>query len=367
MTYDVAGPHFSVIRALAREGLVPNEPWVAEHCTEAVELIYDKNLHLTAMIWAAVHKYGIDYIRQAPVLVLASHPPQGSGHHDHGKRMKLAKHIFIYCQTKQKLRDVMTKYDVAAPLRRINGHNFRRIHRDTLLALSKINPSTLSQCIPDVKKQLIWIENLNTWHYNIKTRHELAINLPICITEWGVKNVGTTRAFHIEDLMDYVVANAATFNFKWNLAQALEASRRWHEETSQRSQEQDFFARHGIEWKEEIKNWGLLITMKIGELTFEALNSGEKLYVDGKIMHHCVGSYSGAVISGRSRIYSISQDEKRIATIELNKPGVRTGRDINDLRGFQWAVAQLKGPCNARPATHVWTAANKFLKEINTK
>jgi len=71
-------------------------------------------------------------------------------------------------------------------------------------------------------------------------------------------------------------------------------------------------------------------------------------------MHHCVFSYADAVMAGKSRIYSIRDGERQVATVEL--------------RGGEKKVQmeQLKGPCNAAVSPNVQIAVAEFVRDFNT-
>ena len=77
-------------------------------------------------------------------------------------------------------------------------------------------------------------------------------------------------------------------------------------------------------------------------------------------MHHCVATYWKDVANGGSRIYSIRENGKRVATVELD----------NRLIPYKWGTShyrmrQLSGPRNARPAPKVAEAVGSFVEEIN--
>lgn len=81
------------------------------------------------------------------------------------------------------------------------------------------------------------------------------------------------------------------------------------------------------------------------------LDSAEKLWQEGRAMHHCVGSYDRRVASGLSYIYSVRHGDQRIATVEL----VRSNGVIRP--------AQMRGKCNERPPKEVGSAVRKWLSE----
>lgn len=72
-------------------------------------------------------------------------------------------------------------------------------------------------------------------------------------------------------------------------------------------------------------------------------------------MHHCVGSYSHDVRSGRSRIFSLRRGGRRVATIEIGKQFERL------------ALHQVRGPCNAMPARDVVEAARTLERQAKAR
>jgi PcfJ-like protein len=103
--------------------------------------------------------------------------------------------------------------------------------------------------------------------------------------------------------------------------------------------------------------------------SFVALQTGKALHSEGRAMHHCVKTYWGHVISGRSRIYSILEEGNRVATLELSCqhsdykcPSTSTAE-----KSSRYQVRQLAGPCNARPAVEVTKAVGRFVEEINNR
>jgi PcfJ-like protein len=77
-------------------------------------------------------------------------------------------------------------------------------------------------------------------------------------------------------------------------------------------------------------------------------NSAE-LYREGDAMHNCVGTYAGDVMVGKSYIYSVREDDKRMATVQVVRAGDRP------------ALAQIRGPCNAPAPKEIVAAVRRWL------
>jgi hypothetical protein len=69
------------------------------------------------------------------------------------------------------------------------------------------------------------------------------------------------------------------------------------------------------------------------------LATTEELWKEGRAMHHCAGSYDYRVAAGKCYIYSVRQDDNRVATVEL----VREQGKVKPL--------QIRAACNAEPPT----------------
>ena len=112
-----------------------------------------------------------------------------------------------------------------------------------------------------------------------------------------------------------------------------------------------------------------------GGLSFVALQTGKALRAEGAAMHHCVASYWQNVVEGRSRIYSIVENGRRVATLELtgrltqykgpNATLTASVRDIGQRGRYQ--TSQLVGACNSRPAPGVAKVVGTFVEEINNR
>jgi len=334
---------------LAREGLLVNEGWVERNCAEAVGMFGNQGLHTAATIMASIHPHAIDYIRQAPVLVLAG--SNGGSLSKRRDREYLAKRWSrIMCEG-PKLKEILAHYGLKPQHRKISAGVLAPTRWGTVEALSALDPSTLSQAIPD-KKQGNWLIALASWRsrmgqrYNDKSKH----------FAWAALAFSRTDIFmDPADLADFAGSPAVNFDTRWTLDQARAASTRWHVSLQKMSSEQKFYEQHGIGFSEPLDYGSLPILAEYGGYEIVALRSGEDLYAEGVSMHHCVASYTREVVLGMSRIYSVrNKNDKRLATFELNP-----------LANDRWTMRQIKGPCNSAVPTAVHDAASAFLKSVN--
>ena len=74
-------------------------------------------------------------------------------------------------------------------------------------------------------------------------------------------------------------------------------------------------------------------------------------------MNHCVATYASDVAQGQCRIYSVRRGKRRIATLELQWPGNRSGRPyINQLLGHSNVAVDRE----VYEAVTDWLAQNKL-------
>lgn len=89
-----------------------------------------------------------------------------------------------------------------------------------------------------------------------------------------------------------------------------------------------------------------------GVWTVRELRTSFALFLEGRVLHHCVATYTSKVASGRSWIFGLRCDGQRRVTVEVSP----TDR----------LVVQAKGRCNRRPTAEEgavvrrWAAANEL-------
>ena len=292
----------------------------------------------------------IDYIEQAPVLVLAA--SFGKTTHRQYEQNYIAGQFGQKCRRGLKLREMMQEYNVAFQLRALRGACIVPSRVVAVFSISKcygMHPSALAQSIPDKPgRQIEWLRLIQAWGEHMDRRRKpFSYGL-----EWIVTRAGEAvdeRFVDASDLADFYIADPACFNPKWTFRQAKAACERWHRMLAKRQGEAEFFKAHGVGFSEPINYDPLPLEVAVGNLRFVALDSGEELFAEGAAMHHCVGTYSRDVIAGRSRIFSARSGERRVATIEL-RPMSRC-----------WSVVQVKGPCNSRPLKQTVEAVESFI------
>lgn len=310
-------------------------------------------------LMANAHRYAIDYIEQAPVIVLAA--TRGKTNFLWSERAFVQEQLRGMCESGAQLRDVMRAYGVPVPLRLIDARVLTSTRATVIRRLALMNPSTLAQIIPSTRlKQNAWLHALEVWCDAMASRSERDSSQCLFF-EWAAINYpGVTygEANMARHMVDFVVAHVGTFNPLWTLNRARAEEQKWHGEL----EKVEMVERTGVALDTVIDYTPLPLLWEHDSLSFVALQTGRVLHAEGVAMHHCVASYWQNVINGRSRIYSILENGNRVATMELSN------RSIN----YRWGaslfqVRQFVGACNSRPAPKVGKAVATFVEEINNR
>jgi hypothetical protein len=338
--------------SMARDGLITNCDWIPPACATAVGLFSDNRLHLPATLLAALSPYAIDYLQQAPALVLAATGDARLMLRE--ERLKVARQFIAACGHGPRLNELMKTYGLATPLRALSGHALRHKHWDLLTALSTLPASALAQSIPKtLDQQRNWLEALARWRLHTGRR----FNNGELLLGWAAANLGDARyRRYIGDIADFAGSNFRTFNPRWTLEHAKAASDRWHAAVALRP---FGFAAMAPDWEKPIDYAPLPSQLEAEGFTFHALQTRHDIYIEGELMHHCVRTYADRVAAGHSRLYSVRLNGQRVATLELWQAGRFAPVPT------RYEQAQLKGPCNARVPKEVAAAVAVFVRRAN--
>ena len=170
-------------------------------------------------LMAGAHRYAIDYIEQAPVIVLAA--AHGNAHVSWSERAFIQEQLRKMCESKAQLRDVMRSYGLPLPLRLLHARVLTAGRATVIRRLALMNPSTLAQIIPATRqKQNAWLQALQNWCEGMASRPE--DNDYRCLFfEWAATNypgVTYTEADGVRHMTDFVRAHPDTFNPLWTRA-----------------------------------------------------------------------------------------------------------------------------------------------------
>lgn len=311
---------------------------------------------------AGAHPRALDYIRQAPVIVLAA--AVGRPHRMNTGRLRTAlrESLGARCRRGERLREVMRAYGCVPQLRALHPKTLAMVRWPVIRLLCSLPPSRLAPIIPgDLREQDAWLKALTFWVDHINRRdhhHRMEPHF-----EWAARALSAERSAHEEvvtavaDLfMEAVQANprgAARIDPSWTFAQAATAAARWHEVLNRELAERRTRSRRDDDFDQPVDYAPLWNEpFIIGEFEIVPLRSGRDLHLEGVAMHHCVGSYSSDVRRGYSRIFSLRRYGRRIATVEI--AGTKSGYP---------SLAQVRGPCNARVEREITEVARRLERD----
>jgi hypothetical protein len=224
------------------------------------------------------------------------------------------------------------------PMRKIAPYAVRPGLWRPMRELAHLNPSTLSQIIPEGGgAQARWLERLHRWGGHLSNRQAMRRDL----FEWAAVALSfVDEADGLLNVADFFVANPSRFNARWDWTKASAESDLWHDQIEQIT----LTAKHGAAIDYEVDYAPFPLETEVNGFRFVALRSGRALISEGRKMHHCVASYIGDVMKGFSRIYSIQCEGRRIATAQF------VGANC----------VQIKGPCNRGVSEAVRKATAEF-------
>lgn len=304
----------------------------------ACTLYPNAGLYSAARAFAVCHDRAIQYLEQAPVLVLGALPA--------GKRMGRTSELYVahklvpLCEQGAPLKVVMRAFGFPAPLRRLRPYALFPSAGPVVGRLAKLDPSLLGRIIPEKPGlQRRWLLALQGW----SARLELHRRPKDTHFAWAAEALATGQVGRqaASDMADFASAPDARFNPAWGWSRALEEAGRWHAT---------------LRAGQVLRGTPLTPTTEIDLAShpsecivegyrFLALRTPGEIIEEGVAMRHCVASYVHPVVRGDSHIIGIQRDGQRIATLELDRT---------------WAIRQCKGKANATPRQEVLRAASSY-------
>ena len=313
----------------------------AAACEHVVKLFKTDTMWRSAKFAATVHERAIDYIEQAPALVLFILPEDRKRKLAGGDRAYAAHRLAYHCRQGVRLKEIMKSYGLTMPLRKLKGKALAPENAAVVRLLATLPPSVVSQAIPNsIVDQRRWLSAVSEWHRICgKARWADAY------IEWAVTQLAKhkVRKSDVGTITDFIGRGDLPLNLAWEWPRAIAAADDWHDRLSAG----DAKARFGV-MADQVVDLGTHPdhTVLYG-LEFVALRTPTAIHAEGKAMHHCVASYVQAVVNGLANIVSIRRDEQRVATLEL-----RDGH-----------VMQLKGRFNHQVSREIVEAARTYAED----
>jgi hypothetical protein len=216
-----------------------DEPWVGPAVREAASIFSEPkqlSLQTSAILFALIHACAIDYLRQAPVILLGA--SFGAGLYNCGRRAAFVERVLPTVESGARLHQVMRAFGCAPPLRALKavalpaGYaswvNVRRLS-------STFSPSQLAPLLPtEAAQQSAWLQALMLW----SDRMESCRGRPLTLFRWAawalsvaVRTSGSPHQIlkQLETVVDFACASARMFDERYSFAHALEDATRWND------------------------------------------------------------------------------------------------------------------------------------------
>lgn len=312
----------------------------ADCVTRARRLFPNQGMHRNAAFIAGLHPRAIDYLEQAPVLAAAF----GVKANTRADRLFIAMRIGGPIERGERLRGVMASVGIQTPLRKLTGYAVTPFMSDFVRELNDLDPSTLSQSIPDKpSEQRHWLAALRDWRLRMRVRGRS----PKTGFSWIARHAKSCDEGQAGDLADFLIQNPALDISRWSFERMCNEVELWHDRLNADTSLGQYGAMLTPATVIDLSDWP--DHLELGGFEFFKLSTPSMLMEEGRRMRHCVSSYIPHVMSGGVHIYSVRANMRRMATMQIN--GSR--------------VVQLKGFANKHPIKAVEVAAQQFARIAN--
>lgn len=304
----------------------------------------DPALDDIASVLVAAYPGGAEYLAQAPVIaaVACQKFPQNL---TYGEIDKFGGVV----ARQPKLRDVLTAYGVSGPARKLSAAAIRIKDAPAIKEILRIEPSSLSQCIPAQDSQRLWLDGISDWLRLTPTKKADRKRFSVV---WIARHLAAypARCGQVGSIVDYVARGGGEINDRWTWERALQEVTAWHNRLNDEYALRRMLAdeQRRVDFEKVICKAPLPDLAEVEGFQFITLRTGRALQEEGVTMHHCVASYAYNVKRGDCAIVSIRRDGVNIATLEISKKGV---------------PGQIKAHCNTAPAKQVRDAAALYALE----
>jgi hypothetical protein len=286
-----------------------------------------ESLRIATFLMMATLPGVVDYVRAAPVIVLAS--TLGAGLRD-GRRQELfVTRARQNLRAGNRLRDLLHNLRVAYPLRGLAASTISDGHFNwtAVRQLSRsVPPPMLGQAVPRIPcRQFDWLRAFAT--FNRATADKIGQRDRQC--RWAAAAFGQvlSRGECLPEPDDIVLAAKylfahPEFNERWSIERVLAQAAEWQRAREARRLRRllgDKLAPPDI--------------IEVDRLTLVALHTKAALLDEGRAMRHCVGSYFPSM--ELSFFYSVREHGRRVATLQIERSG-----DV-------FKIVQLQGPGNS--------------------
>lgn len=288
--------------------------------TKARGLFRNQGMHPNAEFIASLHPNAVDYLEQAPALTCCF----GVKYNTKADRLYIASRIGGPIERGERLRTVMAAAGVSYPLRKLAASVIEPGIADTIRELGKIDPSSLAQMIPvKPKRQRKWLAGLRGYQTRLILR-----GIPPVHFQWIARQTSIVEVHPsvVADAADFIFAHQSAPVEAWGWPRLVAEIELWHDRLA---------SERGLSWlpgmikpdtRIDISDWP--DTAEIEGFEFFKLSTPFMIWEEGRRQRHCVGSYIRDVFNGTTHLFSIRQDMRRVATMQIK------GKHVVQLKGF---------------------------------
>jgi hypothetical protein len=298
--------------------------------------------------FATAHPGAADYLAQAPILAMWAVPWASTLERDAETFARAC--IHGWCEDRLKLGAVIKNAGFTGPMRHLKASVIRPGMAATFRMLARIEPTVVARAMPAAsKEQRRWLAALQGW------LRRLSRSWPAngeVLFAWCVERFAdsTVTADEVKDFSDFHWSGAP-FNPAWGLKRAREEMDLWHRRITLESQLRGM--PFGADTVIDMGDHPDAVT--VDKFSITALRTPRAIANEGSAMRHCVATYIKAAFDGVSHIVSITENDRRVATLELAGPKWPTQQ--------RWRVRQLRGPRNGAVRPTI-TAMADFYSEL---
>lgn len=276
--------------------------------SRARKLFPNQGMHRSAEFIASLHPNAIDYLEQAPVLACAF----GVKHNTRADRLYVAMRCGGPIERGERLKNVMASVGLPYQLRKLHGSAITPYASTFIRETAAIPPSTLAQCIPDKPgEQRKWLKAIRDWRWRAHLRTWMSPKTGFVWLATNAKHFEEGEAGHIVDYL--AVNNPADFE-RWTLARMRNEVELWHDRLNMETQ---FKNGMGItaDTVIDLSDWP--DHAEVDGYEFFKLSTPRMIMEEGRRMRHCVASYMEHVIGGKTHLFSVRQEMRRVATVQI--------------------------------------------------
>ena len=306
--------------------------------SRARKIYGNQGMHGAATFIASLHPNAVEYLEQAPVLACAF----GVKYNTRADRLYVAMRCGGPIERGEKLRNVMASVGLPYQLRKLAGSAITPYVSTFIRETAAIPPSTLAQCIPDKSgDQRKWLKAIRDWRHRAAMRTWMS---PKTGFVWLAANARHFDEGEAGDFVDFLANNKAPDFDRWSLQRMRNEVELWHDRINAETALKRGMVGVSLDTIIDLSDWP--DHTELDGYEFFKLSSPRMIMDEGRRMRHCVASYVKDVMNGQTHLFSVRQEMRRVATVQIM--GKR--------------VVQIKSFANKMPPIAAVKAADKFAR-----